>query len=131
MKEHADFLTDAQIAAEVAELAKNPAMLKSESEERNAYFTDPANAAEIEEQQARMDLVIALYEARRAAGLTQKELAEILGTKQTYIAQIEKGKKNITFSTLAKYARACGKRVAVTSKLKLAYSCSPWNIVST
>lgn len=114
MREHADFLTDAQIAAEVAEMAKNPAMLKSESEERNAYFTDPANAAEIEEQQTRMDLVIALYEARRAAGLTQKELAEMLGTKQTYIAQIEKGKKNITFSTLTKYARACGKRVAVT-----------------
>ncbi len=112
-KEHAEFLTDAQIAAEIAEMAKNPAALKAESEERDAYFTAPANAAEIEEQQTLMDLVTALYEVRRAAGLTQKELAEILGTKQTYIAQIEKGKKNITFSTLTKYARACGRRVAV------------------
>ena len=82
--------------------------------ERNAYFADPANAAEIEEQQARMDLVIALYKARKEAGLTQKELAERIGTKQTYIAALERGKKNITFSTLAKYARACGKKVAVT-----------------
>ena len=65
-------------------------------------------------QKARMDLVIALYEARRAAGLTQKELAERLGTNQTYVAALEKGRKNITFSTLARYARACGKRVAVT-----------------
>lgn len=113
-KEHADFLTDAQLAAEIAELAANPALAKTESAERDTYFTDPANAAEIEEQQARMDLVIALYEARRAAGLTQKELAERLGTKQTYVAALEKGRKNITFSTLARYARACGKRVAVT-----------------
>ena len=99
--------------AEVAEMAKNPAILKRESEERSAYFTDPANAAEIEVQQARMDLIIALYEARKAAGLTQKQLADLIGTKQTYIAQIENGKKNITFSTLAKYAHACGKKVAL------------------
>ena len=110
----ADFLTDTQLAAEIAELAANPALAKNESAERDIYFTDPANAAEIEEQQARMDLVIALYEARRAAGLTQKELAERLGTNQTYVAALEKGRKNITFSTLARYARACGKRVAVT-----------------
>ena len=113
MKDHAEFLTEEQIAAEVAEMAKNPAILKRESEERSAYFTDPANAAEIEEQQARMDLIIALYEARKAAGLTQKQLADLIGTKQTYIAQIENGKKNITFSTLAKYAHACGKKVAL------------------
>jgi hypothetical protein len=72
MKEHAEFLTEEQLAAEVAEMAKNPSILKCESEERSAYFTDPANVAEIEEQQARMDLVIALYEARKAAGLTHK-----------------------------------------------------------
>ena len=51
---------------------------------------------------------------RQQAGMTQKELAERLGTKQTYIAALERGKKNITFSTLARYARACGKKVAVT-----------------
>ena len=114
MKEHAEFLTEEQHAAEVAEMAKNPSILKRESEERSAYFTDPANVAEIEEQQARMDLVIALYEARKAAGLTQKQLAEKLGTTQANIAELERGKRNITFSTLAKYARACGKRIAVT-----------------
>lgn len=113
MKDHAEFLTDEQLAAEVAEMAKNPAMLKRESDERAAYFTDPVNAAEIEEQQARMDLIIALYNARKSAGLTQKQLAEKLGTSQANIAELEKGKRNITFSTLAKYARACGKKVAI------------------
>lgn len=115
-KDHAEYLTDEQIAAEVAQMAQDikAGKISEDEAERDAYFTDLANAADIEEQQARMDLVIALYEARKAAGLTQKELADLLGKKQTYIAQIEKGKKNITFSTLAKYAHACGKRVAVT-----------------
>ena len=61
-----------------------------------------------------MDTGARIKQARLAAGLTQKELAERLGTKQTYIAALERGKKNITFSTLARYARACGKKVAVT-----------------
>ena len=103
--------TDAELLADIEAVTSetDPAEV-----ERDAYFADPANAAEIEEQQARMDLVIALYNARKEAGLTQKELAERLGTKQTYIAALERGKKNITFSTLARYARACGKKVAVT-----------------
>lgn len=116
MKDHAEFLTEEQIAAEVEQMKREieSGAISAEEKERNAYFSDPANAAEIEEQQARMDLVIALYEARKAAGLTQKQLAEKLGTTQANIAELERGKRNITFLTLARYARACGKRVAVT-----------------
>jgi hypothetical protein len=72
MRDYAEFLTEEQIVAEVTEMAKNPAILKHESEERSVFFTNPANAEEIEEQQSRMDLVIALYEARKTAGLAQK-----------------------------------------------------------
>lgn len=82
--------------------------------ERDAYFNDPANAEAIKAQQSRMELVIALHNARKAAGLTQKELAEKIGTKQTYIAQLERGRRNITLATIEKYARACGKRIAIT-----------------
>lgn len=108
MKKH---YTDAELIADIQTVAAGN---DPSEKERDAYFADPANAADIEEQQSRMDLVIALHQARRAAGLSQKQLAERIGTKQTYVAQIEKGRKNITFSTLTKYARACGKRVAVT-----------------
>ena len=103
--------TDAELLADIqaATAGTDPA-----EAERDAYFADPANAEEIEEYQARMDLVIALHKARKEARLTQKELAKRLGTKQTYIAALERGRKNITFSTLARYARACGKKVAVT-----------------
>ena len=103
--------TDEEILADIEAVTKGTDPSEAE---RDAYFNDPANAAAIEEQQARMDLIIALYKARKEAGLTQKELAERLGTKQTYIAALERGRKNITFSTLARYARACGKKVAVT-----------------
>jgi len=115
-KDHADYLTDEQIAAEVDQMMEDiRAGKKSEDEiERDAYFNDPANAAEIDAMLARMALVEALYKARHDAGLTQKQLAEKSGLKQTYIAQIEKGRKNLTFSTILKYAQACGKRINVT-----------------
>jgi DNA-binding XRE family transcriptional regulator len=116
MKDHARFITDAELDAELEQIKKmiESGEISEDEKERNAYFTDPANAAEIEEQQAKMDLVIALYEARKAAGLTQKQLAEKLGTTQANIAELERGRRNITFSTLARYARACGKRITVT-----------------
>ena len=115
-RENARYLSDEELAADIARLKGEieAGTISSDEAERDAYFNDPANAAAVEEQQARMDLVIALHEARVSAGLTQKELAELLGTKQAYIAALEKGKRNITFATLTKYARACGKRVAVT-----------------
>ena len=114
-KDHAEYRTDEQIIAEIEEIKRDIAEGKiSEDEaERNAYFTDPANAAAIAEQFARMELVEALYKARQEAGLTQRELAEKMGTNQTYIAALECGRKNVTFSTLAKYAAACGKKIAL------------------
>ena len=114
--DHARYMTDAELTAEVARVKSEieAGTVSDDEVERDAYFADPANAAEIEEQQARMDLIIALHKARKAAGLTQKELAEKLGTKQAYIAELERGRKNITFSTLTKYARACGRKIAVT-----------------
>ena len=116
MTDHAKYLNSTELAAEIAMIKRDVAERKisDDEKERDNYFADRANAAAIAEQQARIDLVTALYEARRAAGLTQKQLADILGTKQTYIAQIEKGRKNITFATLEKYARACGKKVAIS-----------------
>jgi len=108
MKKH---YTEAELLADIQSISPETDPTVAE---RDAYFADPANAAAIEEQQARMDLMIALYNARKEAGLTQQELAKRLGTKQTYIAALERGRKNITFSTLSRYARACGKKVAVT-----------------
>ena len=115
MKDHADYATESEIRANIAEIAERVKKgIRSQEElDRDAYFTDPANAEEIAATFARMELVKAMYKARREAGLTQKEIAKRMGTNPTYIAAVERGRKNISFSTLAKYARACGKKVAL------------------
>ena len=113
-KDHAEYRTDKQIAAEVAALKKNlDAEYAEQSRERDAYFNDPANAEEAAALFARMEIIEAMYKARHEAGLTQQQIADKLGTNRTYIAALERGRKNITFATLAKYAAACGKKVAL------------------
>ena len=115
MRKKQEDWTDEEIAADIAEIiAREKAGIPDEDElERDAYFTDPANAEEVYAMFERFRLREELYKARREAKLTQKELARRMGTSQTYIAAVEHGKKNITFSTLARYARACGKKVAL------------------
>ena len=115
MRKRQNDWTDKEIAANIDDIMEKARKGIPDEDElaRDAYFTDPANQAEIEATFARMELVEAMYKARREAGLTQKELAKRMGTNQTYIAAVERGKKNISFSTRAKFARACGKKVAL------------------
>jgi DNA-binding XRE family transcriptional regulator len=107
--------SEEEIAADIAAIAARDAAGIPDEDEvaRDAYFTDPANAEEVNAMFERFRLREELYKARREAKLTQKELARRMGTSQTYIAAVEHGKKNITFSTLARYARACGKKIAL------------------
>lgn len=102
--------TDAELLADIEAVLSGPDPAEIE---RDAYFNDPANAKEIAEQQAQMDLIIALYNARKDANLTQKELAERMNTTQSFVARMERGRVNITIQTLARYAAACGKRIAL------------------
>lgn len=111
MKEHADYNTEAQLTAEIAELKAHPEKLREQSDERAEYYNAPEREAETAEKVERMRIVEELYRLRKDAGLTQTELARRIGTRQTYIAALEKGRKNLTFSTLYRYALACGKRL--------------------
>jgi len=66
------------------------------------------------EEFAILDEILA---ARRAAGLSQAQIAERMGTKAPAIARLESalasGKHSPSLSTLRKYAAALGKRVEV------------------
>ncbi|MDO9010267.1 MAG: helix-turn-helix transcriptional regulator [Gallionella sp.] len=66
------------------------------------------------EEFAILDEILA---ARRAAGLSQAQVAERMGTKAPAIARLESalatGKHSPSLSTLRKYAAALGKRVEV------------------
>ena len=72
---------------------------------KNEAFVKEYNLVALEYRVAEI-----LHEAREAAKISQKEIAERLGTKQSAISRIEKG-CNISIETIAKYAGACGKRV--------------------
>ena len=55
-----------------------------------------------------------LKEGRRAANLTQKQLAERVGTKKSYISRIENGKCDIQLSTLYRiFGDGLGKRISL------------------
>ena len=46
--------------------------------------------------------------ARKAAGLSQEELAHEAQIDRTYISQVERKQRNLTISVLARIARALG-----------------------
>ncbi len=59
------------------------------------------------------ELIRLLIEKRNKKGLTQKELAEKSGTKQSAIARLESGKYNPSLSFLNKIAKALDIKIRV------------------
>jgi transcriptional regulator with XRE-family HTH domain len=45
---------------------------------------------------------------REAAGLTQEELADSAGLHRTYVGQIERGGRNLTYKNVLRLARGLG-----------------------
>ena len=55
-----------------------------------------------------------LKDARKAANMTQEQLAEKVGTKKSYISRLENGKCDIQLSTLYKiFEDGLGKRISI------------------
>lgn len=75
-----------------------------------AYRTTPL----AEEPGAPRQLGVQLGRARRAAGMTQRELAEACGVQQAVISRIEHGQGNPTLETLEALARGCGRELRLT-----------------
>lgn len=67
------------------------------------------------EEFALLDAVLA---ARRAAGLSQADVAERMGTKAPAITRLERalatGRHSPSIDTLRKYAAACGKQLVIS-----------------
>ena len=61
----------------------------------------------------RQKIVSALTEARLAAGVSQQELAERIGTQKPNISRLESGQINISLDTMLKYAAALNKDVSI------------------
>lgn len=65
---------------------------------------------------AEYQAIIALYDARNDLGLTQKELSEISGVRQSNISRIESGVCSPTINTLATLALAMNKKLEIKFK---------------
>ena len=57
------------------------------------------------------EIGVLLRQAREAAGLTQEQLADRIGTKKTAISRLENHADDIKLSTLRKVSNALGRRL--------------------
>ena len=76
---------------------------------------DPRLESEVDELVSQMKLDQELTALREKRGLSQRELAKLLGASQPYVAKLESGRiKNLGVNTIVKYARALGGSVTIT-----------------
>jgi len=72
---------------------------------------DPEFAHEYDALAEEFELRETLRSLRLAAGLTQKQLAEKLHTRESAISRIENHARDIRLSTFEQYADACGRQL--------------------
>lgn len=58
-------------------------------------------------------MIDTLLHMRKAADLTQDELAQRMGTQKSNICRLETGNSNPSWKTLKKYAQACGFKISM------------------
>lgn len=74
---------------------------------------DPDFKKEWDENEVRYQLMMMVLRARNEEQLTQSELAERTGLRQSNISRIEKGQSMPSIVTLAKIAQGLGKRLEI------------------
>ena len=74
---------------------------------------DPDFKAEYDRQQPEFAVINAIIEARRNKGITQKILADKIGTKQSVISRLESGRANPSVAFLKKLAQALNSHLEI------------------
>ena len=75
---------------------------------------DPARVAAVERERTNAEVAQLIYERRAAAGLSQKELAKLVGTTQSVISRLEDADyEGHSLTMLQRIARALGQRVTI------------------
>jgi len=78
------------------------------------FGDDPARLAELEEARASAEVARKVYDLRTQAGLTQRELARLVGTQHSVISRLEDDDyRGHSLSMLRRIAAAVGKRVEI------------------
>ena len=74
---------------------------------------NPEVKAEYEQLEAEFNFIDQLLSMRTKAGLTQEQVAQRMQTQKSNISRLEKGNSNPSWSTLVKYAHACGFELSI------------------
>lgn len=79
----------------------------------NEQMKDPEFAAEYQAMQPEKEYIRAILAARTELGLTQVELAQRCGIRQSNISRIENGTVSPSIATLQKIAAGMGKQLRI------------------
>ena len=79
----------------------------------NAQMEDSAFRAEWDALEPEFTIMQAMIDARKASGLTQKQLSERTGIAQADISKLESGNANPSLKTLQRLAAGMGMKVRV------------------
>jgi len=72
--------------------------------------------AEYDNLESEFSLIDQLLSMRTTAGLTQEQVAERMQTQKSNVSRLERGNSNPSWSTLLKYAHACGYELTIKSQ---------------
>lgn len=84
-----------------------------EGKHREMLVGDPEYAQAYTDMEEEFQLARELIKARIRSGLTQKQLAEKMGTTQSSIARLESGSSLPSLRSLKRYAYATGSKVRI------------------
>ena len=85
-----------------------------EEKHREMLVGDPEYAQAFADMEEEFQLVRELIRARIKSGLTQKQLAEKMGTTQSSVARLESGSSLPSLRSLKKYAYATGSKIKIS-----------------
>ena len=89
-------------------------MGKSLDEKHLELLNDPVYSQEYAQQEQEFSFARVLIQARIRSGLTQKEVAERMGTTQSVIARMESGKPLPSLRSIQRYAQATGTKIRIS-----------------
>lgn len=93
--------------------ARSWADVKAEAAARRTPKQEAEYAEGLREAEQAFELAELVYNARKDAGLTQSELAKLIGSRQSVISEIEGGGQTPSFKMLERIAYATGTHLRV------------------
>jgi len=87
--------------------------MKTHEQVKRRLLEDPEVRAEYDSLEAEFSLRRAIVELRNASGLSQRGVAQQLGTHQSAMSRLESGRANVSITHLARLADALDSDFAV------------------